>query len=496
MKLNRRDNFVLFLFLLFILIIYLFTLFPGPGGRANAGDSLKWQFIGKVFGTPHPTGYPLFIIISAIFSRIPLPLPLFLKVNLISTLFAILTLFFLFKILRLLKADILSSVITTSIFAFGKIFWSQATEAEVYTLNSFFIVLILYLSILWDEKKNERFLSLSTFFFILSLSNHITVLLLLPSLLIFIILTDPRAFTGKRIIFCSAISLLILSFLYIFLIWRSNSSIYSEFPIKNSRDFFYFISGGAWKKSLYLSILSSLSSGFGKFSSSIQSNITFSSLTILGVGIFILLKNFKLFLLIFLSALSFLLFSTIYSIRDVEVNYIPVYLLTVILMGTGMDFLLKLKISKVIKTLLASSLIIIPISLFVSNYKELKVKESYWGEWIKMVFSNFKRETLFISDYINYDQDMALSYAIFGLDYIKNKNFVIGENFTERDKIIEDYLEGTEISFKWFKLDKGMKIVCFDEGIAMKLSRKFKVEKRVISDKTKIVYFRIMKKED
>ncbi len=139
---------------------------------------------------------------------------------------------------------------------------------------------------------------------------------------------------------------------------------------------------------------------------------------------------------------------------------------------------------------------LIPFLLFIENYKELKIKESYWGEWIKIVFSNFKRETIFIPDYINYDQDMALSYGVFGLDYIKNKNFVIGENFYQREKIIEDYLLGKEIYLKGFKLERGMKIVCFDEGIALGLSQKFKVKKRVISDKITIPYFRIMKNGD
>ncbi len=454
---------------------------------------MKWQFIGKVLGTPHPPGYPLFILLSAIFSRLPLPLPLFTKVNLISTFFAILTLFFLYKVMRQIGANIFSSLIATSIFAFGKIFWSQSTEAEVYTLNSFFIILIVYFLILWRDKMDERFLSFSLFFSIFSLSNHMTILILFPSIFIFILLISPKSLLGKRAILFSVISIMILFSLYLFLVGRANKSVYSEFSIKNIKDFIYFVSGGVWKKRLSSLTLNSIFYGLSKFFSSIPSNLTFSSLIILASGIFALFKNFKVLILLLLSPLLFLFFSASYSIIDVEVNYIPVYLFMAIFTGFGINFLLKLKVSKPLWKLMIFVFSLIPFFLFVENYKELKIKESYWGEWIKIVFSNFKRETIFIPDYINYDQDMALSYGVFGLDYIKNKNFVIGENFVERGEIIEDYLLGKEIYLKGFKLKKGMKIVCFDEGIALRLSQKFKVEKRIISGKFFIPYFRIMK---
>lgn len=452
---------------------------------------MKWQFIGKVLGTPHPTGYPLFILLSAIFSRIPIPIPLFTKINLISTFFAILTLFFLFKTLRLLSLNTFSSLVSASIFAFGKIFWSQATEAEVYTLNSFFISLILYLLILWKAKEDEKAFYLSVFLAIFSLSNHITIFLLFPSILIFILFVSPKSIFRKRTILFSALSLLLLIALYIFLIWRANSSIYSEFTIKNSGDFVHFISGGSWKKNLDFFNLSLLGKGIIKFISTIPSNITLPSLIFFFLGIYSLSRDLKLLIFLFLSDLLFLLFSLVYLIKDVEVNYIPVYFFMVIFIAYGMNSLVGLKWSKVLKTLTAISLLLLPLSLLISNYRELKVKESNWGEWIKIVFSNFSRNTIFIPDYINYDQDMALCYGVFGLDYIKKNNIVIGEHFQKREKIIEDYLEGRELLFKGFKFKMNMKIICFDEEIAIKLSEKFKVEKRVLSDKIEISYFRI-----
>ncbi len=482
--------------LLFVLLVYYLTLFPGPGGRVNAGDSLKWQFIGKVAGTPHPTGYPLFVVFTIFFSKLPLSIPLCLKINLLSTIFAMLTLIFIYKTLMLLTSHHFSSLITTLIFAFGRIFWSQATEAEVYSLNSFFITIILFLLLKWNDKNNEKFLFISVFTLILSLSNHITILLHFPAFLIFVLLKDYKSLFRKRTIFISVLAIFLLVFLYLFLIWRSNSSLYSEFPIRNLKDLFYFLSGAYWKKSITFSFYKAYHEILHKFIPTIHENITIPSILFLIFGIIHLSKNLRTFLLIFIPLILFLIFPSVYSIRDIEVNFIPIYLFSSFFIGAGINFFMKLKTQKILKIFLTISLTFVPLFLLISNFKSMKVPESYWGEWIKMVFSHFKRDTIFIPDYINYDQDMALSYGVFGLDFIKNNNFVIGAHIPEREKIIQNYLRGNELYFRGVKIKKGGRIVCFDESIANKLSHKFEVRERTITNKNKIRYFTIQYKRD
>ncbi|MGQ9618273.1 MAG: protein O-mannosyl-transferase family [Candidatus Aminicenantia bacterium] len=454
---------------------------------------MKFQFIGTIAGTPHPTGYPLFIIITSIFSRIPFQIPLYSKINLVSTIFAILTLFLLLKIIELLTSSLFSAAISTSIFAFGKIFWSQATEAEVYTLNSFFTSLTIYLLILWTKSKEEKFLSLSIFTLILGLSNHITISLLTPSLLLFILTNSPEGLFKRRTILISILALLLLFSLYLFLVWRSNNSLYSEFQIKSIKDFFYFMSGAHWGEKLNFSFEIFLSNFLQKFIPTVNSNFTFPILIISITGMIYLIRDLKIFLLLFLSFTAFLFFSSVYSIRDIEPYYIQVYLFGAIFSGMGLKFIFKIKISRVFRLFLILALVIIPIFLLLSNFKEMKVEESYWGEWIKIVFRTFKSDTVFVPDYINYDQDMALCYGIFGLGFIKNNIFVIGGNLnpSERERILNEYLKGKDVSSGNFKLKKGMKVIYFDENLAFRFSSRFKVERREISEKIKIEYFRI-----
>ncbi|MBN2346923.1 MAG: DUF2723 domain-containing protein [Candidatus Aminicenantes bacterium] len=83
-------------------LFYLLTLYPGT--VLFACDSARFQFVGKVLGTAHTTGYPLFTILSHGFVKI-LPFGnLAWKVNLLTALFAILALLVLFRILLFLKS--------------------------------------------------------------------------------------------------------------------------------------------------------------------------------------------------------------------------------------------------------------------------------------------------------------------------------------------------------------------------------------------------------
>ena len=64
--------------------VYLRTLFPGLGG---GGDSAKFQYVGSVLGTPHPPGYPLYVLVSFCFAHIPVG-SLAWRINAMSAFFA------------------------------------------------------------------------------------------------------------------------------------------------------------------------------------------------------------------------------------------------------------------------------------------------------------------------------------------------------------------------------------------------------------------------
>ena len=48
--------------------VYVATMYPGV---SDIGDGTKFAFIGKVLGTPHAPGYPLYVVLSHLFSYVP-----------------------------------------------------------------------------------------------------------------------------------------------------------------------------------------------------------------------------------------------------------------------------------------------------------------------------------------------------------------------------------------------------------------------------------------
>ena len=65
------------------LCVYIATMFPG---LAAIGDTPKFQFVGAVLGIPHSPGYPLYVLLSWVFSKIPIATIAF-RANLMSAVF-------------------------------------------------------------------------------------------------------------------------------------------------------------------------------------------------------------------------------------------------------------------------------------------------------------------------------------------------------------------------------------------------------------------------
>jgi hypothetical protein len=94
--------------------LYWRTLLHGVGFW---GDSAKFQFVGKVLGTPHAPGYPLYVMLNYLFVTLVPWGSLATRANLLSAVFTLLTILIFFEILLLLKLRPYAAFITA--LAFG-----------------------------------------------------------------------------------------------------------------------------------------------------------------------------------------------------------------------------------------------------------------------------------------------------------------------------------------------------------------------------------------
>jgi hypothetical protein len=126
-------------------------------------------------GIEHPPGFPLFTLIGHLFTYLPFGSVAY-RVHLASAFFGALSCGLLWLCARSLAPGRLPAYLAALGLGFSPAFWSQALIAEVYTLNSFFFLLLAYLGLRacppGGEAPNPRLLPWLALLFGLSLSNH------------------------------------------------------------------------------------------------------------------------------------------------------------------------------------------------------------------------------------------------------------------------------------------------------------------------------------
>jgi len=165
----------------FVSLIYFRTIAPTVG----EADTFEMQVNAIRLGISHGSGYPLYLLLAKLFSVLPIGSTVAFRINLSSSIFGVLASILVYLISRQLNAARPASWIAALSFAASIAFWSRAVEAEVYTLHIALVGLILWIAISVQHSalSNKKFYLLS-FLFGLSLTNHLTTIILLPSILI------------------------------------------------------------------------------------------------------------------------------------------------------------------------------------------------------------------------------------------------------------------------------------------------------------------------
>jgi hypothetical protein len=105
-------------------------------------DSLEFQLVAPTFGIAHPTGYPLYVLLGGLWSRVLFPVGNWAwRMNLFSALAAATTVALVYALacrlttLHAGKPNPWAGLAAALTFGLGPIWWRQATIAEVYALH-------------------------------------------------------------------------------------------------------------------------------------------------------------------------------------------------------------------------------------------------------------------------------------------------------------------------------------------------------------------------
>lgn len=262
-------NKLLFAFLLVLVVgfVYLTTMPP----TIYWGDGIELTTAAYFLGIPHPTGYPLYMLLGKLFSFIPVA-DVGWRLNFASSIFSLcasLVLFFLFRLIskRLFPARFFPSetycnslaFIFALSFSFSRTIWRLSIIAEVYSLYLLFLTGIIYLAFLYYFTTNTRYLFLLSFLFLLSLTHHTLTLTALPFLLIaflkLLFFNSDKTEVKRKVSFILLTIILSLPALfdlaYLPIRARVHPPIVWGFPA-NFHNFLWVISGGDFKDTYFL----------------------------------------------------------------------------------------------------------------------------------------------------------------------------------------------------------------------------------------------------
>lgn len=370
---------------LITLAVYIRTLCP----TIYVGDSAEFITNMVTLGINHPTGYPLFNLLGRVIIILVSFLDPAFAGNLVPALCASLASAMLFSLLKLLTGrDPIAFVLALS-YGFSSTLWARATSAEVYTLNSLFIIVTFLLAYRWHISGDSRNLLAASFITGMGLSQHITGALVVPPLMLFVLLHRPRLVFEYKFM----LALLLLGVLgfstYLYLPLRSLADPPVDWGNPETLEALYYHFFPPLQKGLFDVGQSQLQERFFWL---LKQAFTrefwfFGSLALVGLVGF--LKEWRTLLCLLLLIginVPFTLFRLLPMHADFDAYFIPTYIAMALFMARGLILVVDFTEQRFPRLTtntggsgLTAGLLAIPIVILTANFYESDKSENYFG---------------------------------------------------------------------------------------------------------------------
>jgi hypothetical protein len=182
-----------------ILGMYLWSLCP----TVYLIDSGELAAASYTLGVAHPTGYPLYTLISYFFAHVGGE-PVY-NLNMLSAFLSVTAVLFLFLTARNILNNTVLALLPVSLFAFAPIVWRTSVTNEVYPLTILFSLLIMYCLY---RMRDERHFYLLMYLAGLSFTNHMMIFSLAAPVIVYSIIVHrikfPKILLGSIMAFAGA----------------------------------------------------------------------------------------------------------------------------------------------------------------------------------------------------------------------------------------------------------------------------------------------------
>lgn len=358
-----------------------------------------------VRGIPHPPGYPLYTLLGIILTKVLWVGTMAWRVGFLSSIPAIFAIVILYDLIHYLTGKAWVGFVSCLVLSFSYLFWLYGVVVEVFSLNNFFSVSLLWCLFHWAKEGKNKYLYFASLLFGLALSHHHIILFLVPTLLI-LLLQNKRNINRKIILGSSLLFLVgLLPYVYIlitsyfhhsFVNWMGSLTFSNFVDLITRARYGTFQSGAYYSQNPTLRLLGVIA--FFDFAT--------KDFRVLGMILFLLgiLNQIKMkspttvaLLIGFCSYLFFLFYASFplvdnFLVATYERFLLPLYVFIPIFISFGLIFLLdtfdyflekvfgKNKRFKIVQ-LISVSFFIYPLGLFLINNPKIRnIKKDFTAE--------------------------------------------------------------------------------------------------------------------
>ncbi len=217
------------------LVLYALTLAP----TTQFWDAPEYITAAHALGIPHPPGSPLFVILAHAWGLLPLGVDYARRINLFAATTSAVAAGLWFLIGERWLRPIVSAagrrrlvagagaVVGATAFTV----WNQSVVNEkVYTLSVLTIALVLWLAVRWADQpvstRRDHHLVLIVYLLALTSTNHLMGVLAAPAVLVYVLLTQPRALSRPRFLVAAALVVVVGLSVNLFIPIRANLDPY------------------------------------------------------------------------------------------------------------------------------------------------------------------------------------------------------------------------------------------------------------------------------
>jgi len=401
--------------LVIILILglcYSFTIAPDitwAHFSADGGDLITATATG---GVPHPSGYPLYLILARPFQFIPVGTLAF-RTNLFSavcTILAALVLYaFLIHHLHGHPRTNFISLIAALAYGLAPFVWGQALVTEVYALHGLLMIVSVYVLSLETPRASEW---ARGFVFGIAATNHLTAVMIFP-----LILLDfhEGLFVSARVFLIRCIGILSGLSLYLLLPVRA----YFDPPVNwgnasTADSFIWLISGQIYHDYVFSLTFADVIQRFRAFAGLLLEQYTWVGVLLGIYGLFSLASRRMLIVTLWMG-MAFLFYAVFYGSKDSQVHLLPVWLAFATWLAYGLQDLCELLHDRhKIQLSLAGLLFAILLIRIPFTFPYVDVSEDFQArDFIDQVLEEIPNDSLVFID--GDEQIFSLWYAQYAL---------------------------------------------------------------------------------